>query len=130
MTSAVDFEVVLRDTLINNDDVYALVGNKVFPLVIPQGTKLPCITFQRLRSYPANTLSGASGLEKVDLEIDVWGMEYGQTKDVAKAVRAAMPAQGPWGAHLRYDSDDYEYTGPYYRVLMRYTVWFLENAED
>ena len=130
MISAVDFEAVLRDTLINNDEVYALVRNKIFPLVIPQGTVLPCITFQRLRSYPANTLSGASGLEKVDLEIDAWGNEYAQTKDVAKAVRLAMPTSGPWAAHLRYDSDDYEYTGPYYRVLMRFNVWFLENAED
>lgn len=130
MISAVDFESVLRQHLIDDDGVHALVGNKIFPLVIPQGTNLPCITFQRLRSYPANTLSGASGLEHIDLEIDAWGNEYAQTKDVAKAVRLAMPTSGPWAAHLRYDSDDYEYTGPYYRVLMRFNVWFLENAED
>lgn len=130
MISAVDFESVLYQTLIENDDVYALVRRKVFPLVIPQGTVLPCITYQRLRSYPANTLSGASGLEHVDLEINAWGNDYAITKEVAKAVRAAMPASGPWGAHLRYDTDDYEYTGPYYRVLMRYNVWFLENAYE
>ena len=130
MTSAGDFEAVLWDTLVNNEGVHALVGEKVYPLVIPQGTVLPCITYQRLRSYPANTLSGASGLERVDLEIDVWANKYGEAKEVAKAVRAAMPASGPWGAHLRYDTDEYEYTGPYYRVLMRYNVWFLENAED
>ena len=48
MASAVDFEIVLLRTLREDAGLSALVGNKVFALVIPQGTKLPCITFQRL----------------------------------------------------------------------------------
>lgn len=130
MTSAVDFEVILRNHLIADDGVKALVDTKVFPLVIPQGTELPCITLQRLRSYPANTLRGASGLEHLDFEISTWGVEYADAKDVAIAVRAAIPTDGPWAGHLRYDTDIYEYNGPYYRVMMRYNFWFLENAED
>lgn len=46
MASAVDFEIVLLRTLREDAGLSALVGNKVFALVIPQGTKLPCITFQ------------------------------------------------------------------------------------
>lgn len=89
MASAVDFEIVLLRTLREDAGLSALVGNKVFALVIPQGTKLPCITFQRIGGRPANTLSGHSGLEEIDLQIDVWARDYDEAKAIAKAVRAA-----------------------------------------
>lgn len=128
MASAVDFEAVLLRTLQDDPGLSELVGNKVFALVIPQGTKLPCITFQRLGGMPANTLSGHSGLEEIDLWIDVWARRYGEAKAVAKAVRAAMPANGAaFGAHLIEDEDLYEDGTNYFRVGMEYKVWFLEN---
>ena len=128
MASAVDFEAVLLRTLQDDPGLSELVGNKVFALVIPQGTKLPCITFQRLGGMPANTLSGHSGLEEIDLRIDVWARRYGEAKAVAKAVRATMPANGAaFGAHLIEDEDLYEDGTNYFRVGMEYKVWFLEN---
>ena len=128
MASAVDFEIVLLRTLREDAGLSALVGNKVFALVIPQGTKLPCITFQRLGGRPANTLAGPSGLEEIDLLIDAWARDYHEAKAVAKAVRAAMPANGPrFGAHLIEDQDLYEDGTNYFRVSMEFKVWFLET---
>lgn len=128
MASAVDFEIVLLRTLREDAGLSALVGSKVFALVIPQGTKLPCITFQRIGGMPANTLSGYSGLEEIDLQIDVWARDYDEAKAVAKAVRAAMPPSGPqFSAHLIEDQDLYEDGTNYFRVSMEYTVWFLET---
>ena len=127
MASAVDFEIVLLRTLREDAGLSALVGSKVFALVIPQGTKLPCITFQRIGGMPANTLSGHSGLEEIDLQIDVWARDYDEAKAVAKAVRAAMPPSGPqFSAHLIEDQDLYEDGTNYFRVSMEYKVWFLE----
>ena len=106
MASAVDFEIILLRTLKADPGLSELVGNNVFALFIPQGTKLPCITFQRIGGSPANTLSGASGLEEIDLQIDVWAKNYGEAKAIAKAVRAAMPPNGEvFGAHLIEDQD-------------------------
>ena len=128
MASAVDFEIVLLRTLREDAGLSALVGNKVFALVIPQGTKLPCITFQRIGGRPANTLSGHSGLEEIDLQIDVWARDYDQAKAIAKAVRAAMPPSGPrFSAHLIEDQDLYEDGTNYFRVNMEFKVWFLET---
>lgn len=96
--------------------------------MIPQGTKLPCITFQRIGGMPANTLSGHSGLEEIDLQIDVWARDYDEAKAIAKAVRAAMPPSGPWfSAHLIEDQDLYEDGTNYFRVNMEFKVWFLET---
>ena len=128
MASAVDFEIVLLRTLREDAGLSALVGNKVFALVIPQGTKLPCITFQRIGGMPANTLSGHSGLEEIDLQIDVWALDYDEAKAIAKAVRAAMPPSGPrFSAHLIEDQDLYEDGTNYFRVNMEFKVWFLET---
>lgn len=128
MASAVDFEIVLLRTLREDAGLSALVGNKVFALVIPQGTKLPCITFQRIGGMPANTLSGHSGLEEIDLQIDVWARDYDEAKAIAKAVRAAMPPSGPrFSAHLIEDQDLYEDGTNYFRVNLEFKVWFLET---
>lgn len=128
MPSAVDFEIVLLRTLREDAGLSALVGNKVFALVIPQGTKLPCITFQRIGGMPANTLSGHSGLEEIDLQIDVWARDYDEAKAIAKAVRSAMPPSGPrFSAHLIEDQDLYEDGTNYFRVNMEFKVWFLET---
>lgn len=128
MASAVDFEIVLLRTLREDAGLSALVGNKVFALVIPQGTKLPCITFQRIGGMPANTLSGHSGLEEIDLQIDVWARDYDEAKAIAKAVRFAMPPSGQrFSAHLIEDQDLYEDGTNYFRVNMEFKVWFLET---
>ena len=128
MDSAVDFEIVLLRTLKADLGLSELIGNKVFALVIPQGTKLPCITFQRIGGMPANTLAGHSGLEEIDLQIDVWARDYDEAKAVAKAVRTAMPPSGPqFSAHLIEDQDLYEDGTNYFRVSMEFKVWFLET---
>ena len=126
--NAVDFESLLLETLSANAGLVSLVGKKIYALLIPPGTGLPCVTFQRIGGRPVNTLSGASGLEEISLQIDAWGKSYGQAKAVAKAVRAAMPPNGDvFGAHLIEDQDLYEDGTNYFRVSMEYTVWFLET---
>ena len=128
MASAVDFEKSLVATLKGNAPLAALVGTKIFPLIVPQGTAFPCISYQRISGMPANTLSGHSGLEEIDLQIDVWAKTYTEAKAIAKAVRAAMPAKGtPFSAHLRMDEDLPGDDGTYFRVSMEYVVWFQEN---
>lgn len=131
MISAVDFEIQLLNTLRASEGLKNIVGNKIFALHIPQGTKLPCVSFQRISGNPANTLLGYSGLEQIELQVDAWATTYAQAKSVAKAIREAIPTQGSlWAAHLRRDVDLYEEGTEYYRVMMNYTVWFLENASD
>ena len=128
MASAVDFETVLLRMLQEDAGLSALVGSKVFPLFIPSGNYLPCVTFQRLGGRPANTLAGPSGLEEIDLLIDAWARDYHEAKAVAKAVRAAMPSSGPrFSAHLIEDQDLYEDGTNYFRVSMEFKVWFLET---
>ena len=98
------------------------------PCSFRPGIIFPCVTFQRLGGRPANTLSGHSGLEEIDLQIDVWARDYDEAKAIAKAVRSAMPPSGPrFSAHLIEDQDLYEDGTNYFRVNMEFKVWFLET---
>ena len=63
-----DFEAVFLSVLQGNDALKALVGDRVFALIIPDGTYLPCVTFQRISGTPANTLGGRSGLEEIEMQ--------------------------------------------------------------
>lgn len=131
MTSAVDFETLLLKKLREDETLASLVGNKIFALMIPQGTKLPCVTFQRIAGMPANTLNGFSGLEKIIVQIDSWALSLSQAKAISKAIRAAMPQHSNvWSAHLDSDADLFEDGANYYRISQDWTVWFCENAED
>lgn len=128
MMTGVDFEKVLFSTLKQGAELAQLVGDKIYALRIPNGTYLPCVTFQRVSGMPANTLQGHSGLEEINLQVDAWGRTYEEAKHVAKAVRAAMPATGSvFGAHLNTDADFYEDGVNYYRISMDFTCWYLEH---
>ncbi len=123
-----DFETVLLETLQADEGLRSVVDGRVYALKIPAGSYLPCVSFQRIAGIPANTLGGHSGLERIVLQVDAWGRAYGEAKDVARAVRMAMPARGDvFGAHLNKDADFYEDGTNYYRISMEYTCWFLEQ---
>ena len=60
-SSAVDFEADLYTTLSSDTELARLVGTKIFALRIPDGTTLPCVTFQRIAGTPAHVLGDSHG---------------------------------------------------------------------
>ena len=128
MASALDFENMLRNTLLGSTALTAIVGNKVFPMVMPQGTLLPAVSFQKISGVPANCLYGPTGLEEITVQIDAWAMSLSVVKNMAKAIRAVMPTTGvTWGARLTMDEDLFDAEAKVYRICMSYDVWFLES---
>lgn len=125
--SAVDFEQQVRAVLVGHAGVTAIIHGRVFPLLIPEGTPLPCVTFQRVSGTPENTLAGHSGLEEVMLQIDCWSATYGGAKALAKQLRAAM-ASASFGNHLDQDRDLYDGDPNHiiYRVSCDYRCWHSE----
>lgn len=128
--NAVDFDVALLGTLLGDEKLDGLVGGKVFAIVVPKGTRLPCVSFQRISGRPTHVLGGFSGLEHITVQIDVWATTLSEAKAVAKAVRDAMPARGPeWGARLSGDADLYESETNYFRIRMEWSVWMCESED-
>ena len=127
-TTGVDFETDFLETLLADQGLKDLVGEKIFMMRVPNNFKLPIVVCWRISGQPANVLSGFSGLEYVNMQIDCLGRTYEEAKALAKAVRKAVPPTGPvWGAHLQSDKDQYIKETNHYRVIMEYDVWYLEQ---
>jgi hypothetical protein len=127
-TTGVDFEKEFLQTLLADQGLKDLVGEKIFMMRVPNGMQLPIVVCWRISGTPANVLSGFSGLEQVQMQIDCLGRTYEEAKEVSKAVRKAIPNTGPaWGAHLMEDEDLYIKETNHYRVIQHWTAWYLEQ---
>jgi hypothetical protein len=119
-------EKAVAATLMADADVVALVGvdeedkAKVYPLIIPQGTKLPAIVYQRIYSSPWYTLRGYTS-EDVLLQINCFALSFQGAKETALAVRSAM-AGTPLNAVLRNEIDLHEEGAEAYCVSAEYQV--------
>lgn len=80
------------------------VGVRVFPLVAPQGTTAPYITFQRISSLDTGTMEGAESLDMGRFQIKVFSKAYKESVVIAEAVKTKMEGYGNKAMH----NDDYE----------------------
>ncbi|MGR3220735.1 MAG: DUF3168 domain-containing protein [Candidatus Anammoxibacter sp.] len=83
-------EKAIYDILSNDSDVLAIVGNRIFPIMIPQGVKKECITYQRVDSIPSNDKSGTSRLDVIKMDVDFWGSTFSTLKDLKEKARTAL----------------------------------------
>lgn len=112
-------EKAVATALKSSPDVKAFCSGRVFPLKIPQGTKLPAVVYQRMHSSPDYTLAGYAS-EGVTLMVNCFSMSYEQAKDLALAVRSAM-ASAPLNAVFNGDKDLTNENGDVFSVSAEYT---------
>lgn len=69
--------------------VAALVGDRVYPLILPQGlTTFPAIRFQRISTPRSQyrTLDGQANYASPRIQIDCWDVDYDGMLDLGEAV--------------------------------------------
>ncbi|MZQ50430.1 MAG: hypothetical protein GT598_15640 [Bacteroidales bacterium] len=64
--------------------IYTIVGKKVYPLIIPENTQLPCIVYERNGNYEYSRDGQAIATTVVD--ITVLSEDYSQTINIAEGV--------------------------------------------
>ena len=112
-------EKAVATALKSSPEVKALCAGRVFPLKIPQGTKLPAIVYQRVHSSPDHTLAGYTS-ESVTLMVNCFAMKYEQAKELALAARSALAA-APLNAVFYGDQDLLNENGDVFCVSAEYT---------
>lgn len=80
------------------------VGMSAFPLVAPQGTSVPYITFQRISSLDTGTMDGTESLDMGRFQIKVFAKTYKDSVLIAEAIKTAMSGKGNKVMHM----EDYE----------------------
>jgi len=107
-------EQTLYSTLKNDAGVSALVGTRIYPLLLPQNPTYPAITYQRISTRPVMTRTG-NGLDFVRMQIDCYADSYSGVKALAAAVEAALSTDYELGK-----TDFYDDTLEIFRVSMDY----------
>ncbi len=83
-------EEALVAHLLANAGVIAYVGNRIYPLVIPEGVELPAIAYQRISTPRESTHSGPSGLASPRFQFSCVSGKYSEANGLVNAVRRAL----------------------------------------
>ncbi len=91
-------EKSLRGALLGNATVAALVGTRIYPMILPQARVWPgpSLTFQRISTTSPVALTGETGPERMRVQIDSWDDSWTGVRALAIAVKNAL--QGFAGA--------------------------------
>lgn len=135
-------ETALVSHLRANAQVAALIGERVFPLMIPQhaydeATKLPCLVYQRIGTQRTPLFCETDSTIRCSYYISCYARSYIKAKELAAEVRdALMDFTGIMGSGaatadvkkiLSESEGDLEDPEPgLYRVLQTWTIWFVE----
>ena len=107
-------------------DIYTalsgIAGGRVYPLVIPENSTMPAISYLRIASTPENTLDGGATIDQIRIQVDTYAKTYAEAKTVSASVRSAMESASFKGT-LQTDQDLYEPEVKLYRVIQDYYVW-------
>lgn len=126
-------ETDLQAYLIANTAVKALVVSRVYPLVLPQDSEIPALTYQRISGPRVRSLKGPSNLAHPRIMIKCYGRTYLSAKTVAAAVRVALDGyRGTMGSTVVGDvildgeDEDLEQDTGLYWVSMDFIIWHKE----
>lgn len=117
--------------------LFALVSSRIYPMVMPQKTTMPTVTFQRISTPREYAHDGYSGLAHPLFQISCWAEKYSIVRAVAKQVRLALQAYvgtmgGVGGVEVQAsfqenERDFYDSEAGLYHVPVDFRIWHKEN---
>lgn len=81
--------------LSNNSALTAVVGSRINPLRLPQGSAFPAITIHLISNVPHMSKSGPSKTDFARVQVDVYGTTYQSAYQTAELVRTALQVTTP-----------------------------------
>jgi len=125
----------LYDLLSSDQALSQLVGARIYPVLIPEETTYPAITYQGVTGSVKPSVDGRAYSEK-SIQIDAWGNTYGDIKCVQAALHRIL--DGYVGtlsdgtrvlSSLRINEfDAYESDARVYRSITEYQFQFVEQS--
>ena len=109
--------------------VSGLVGTRIYPNVMPEGSDLPAVVYSVISDVPENSFTGAYAdrLRGARVQVDCYarpstaGGAYRQAETLAEAVDACLTSQLTcWREVSR---DLYDDVTQYHRVSIDFAVW-------
>ena len=108
-------EEAVRDKLLSDSAVSALVSERVYASELPQKPTYPAIIYEHVDSERDFTMEGPSGFVTTTMEIRVYASSYSGVKDLATKIRQVLNGLDDMilgvkilGIFLQNESDDFD----------------------
>lgn len=85
-------ETMIIQRLLDTAAVTSLVGSRVEPGALPQGSELPALVFNKISGAPIYDDKGEAGLAESRVQIDCWATTYTGAIALAAAVQDSLSA--------------------------------------
>ncbi len=134
-------EYALRNRLIADATVVALIGTRIYPRRLPQNPQLPAVTYSRVRGTSVTGHTGPSGYAAARLQFDSWAVTDLAARNLSGALKLRLNGfkgfvSGVTFHHVLFDSDqDLDEDVPVangtrglYRNSAEYQVAFAEEC--
>lgn len=107
-------EKALRALLMQASAVTAIVGDRAYPVTLPQGCAWPALVLTNISTVPLQTLDAAAayGLMRGRVQVTAMAATYSELKTLVAAVVAACNYQRGVIASVRVTSVVREFIGP------------------
>ncbi len=80
----------IRSILLSDSSVTALVGQNIFPVVIPETKQPPYVRLSTASVNATPTKSGTSVVDEARIQIDVWATSQDTAVQIDEKIRAAL----------------------------------------
>ena len=102
-------ETVFRSALTSATSVTAIVGTRIYPLVLPTDPTLPAIEFTFVAGSNIPTMD-SMGVQKYRVEVNCWGDTYGDAVSLRYAVVKALSGYTSGNTSIQYlmPQDDFD----------------------
>jgi hypothetical protein len=80
----------IRALIITDPEAFALVGDRVYPVLIPKSATFPAVGIQVVSNLPSDTKSGVSGVDIIRVQVDSYAETYVSAQATDEAVRGAI----------------------------------------
>lgn len=134
-------EAGIQQLLAANAGVQAVIGTRIYPVLVPEDVTYPCASYQVISDVPLYLLAGSVALETKRIQIDTWSggasnATYTAVKAAQAAIRAALESfRGPLpdgtivaGIFVANAIDSFEQDARSYRTSTDYMVTFYPAA--
>lgn len=115
-------DVKVYHALSGASGIAALVSTRIYPLVLPQSSSYPAISYQRISNSPQQ---GSTDLRSTRWQINCWASTYTGAQTLATAVKTALEEYTATATAPRIkmalvvnELDDYDSEANVYRVIV------------
>lgn len=84
-----EVEVALRSYLLGTA-LTRLIGQRLYPLLLPQHATFPAVTFQRISSVRERTYSAPVYLVTARVQLSCWAEDWNDCREIAEELRLVL----------------------------------------